>query len=163
MSDSGLIRISVLVLTGLLAGCGFRLQGVGAFPDSMAQTHIAAADTYTEFYRGLRDALEQGGVEVVGSVVAADTVIRIEEDRTGQRVLTVSGRNVPTEFDVFYTVTYSVWVDGAEALPSRTLIKRQDYTYDATQVLGKNREEQVLREAVAAELVRQVTQQLARL
>ena len=53
-------------------------------------------------------------------------------------------------------MTYSVWVDGAERLPSRTLIKRQDYTFDSTQVLGKNREEQLLREGIAKDLVRQV-------
>ncbi len=164
MSEFSLFRgLSTLLLAAVLGACGFRLQGVDAYPASMAQTYIETADTYTPFYRGLRDRLERGGIKVVESVVAADTVIRILEDRTGQRVLTVSGRNVPTEYDVYYTVTYSVWVEGEEVLPARTLVKRQDYTYDATLVLGKNREEQTLREAIAADLVRQVSQQLSRL
>jgi len=48
-------------------------------------------------------------------------------------------------------------------LPSRTLIKRQDYTYDVTEVLGKKREENNLRQAIAMDLVRQVSVQLSRL
>jgi len=127
-----------------LAGCGFRLQGTSVYPPSMAATYIAAEDRYSEFYRGLKASLQQGGVEVVNSVTAAETVIRIEEDRTGQEVLTVSARNVPTEYDVYYSIRYSVWRDGEEILAPRSLVKRQDYTYDATTVLGKNREEQML-------------------
>lgn len=157
-------RLAVLLLVAATLGaCGFRLQGTNAYPPSMATTYISTEDRYSEFYRGLRASLEQGGVTVVASPGAAATVIRIEEDRTGQEVLTVSARNVPTEYDVYYAIRYSVWRDGEEVLPARTLVQRQDYTYDATTVLGKNREEQMLRDAIAAELVRQVSLQLARL
>jgi len=162
--SDGIRRVLMLSAIGAaVAACGFRLQGVVTYPEFMATTYIEASDRYTPFYRGLEESLERGGVEIVDSVVAAGAVIRIEEDRTGQKVLTVSGRNVPTEYDVYYSVSYSVWHDGAEVAPSTTLVKRQDYTYDATLVLGKNREEQELREAIAAELVRRVSQRLARL
>jgi len=158
-------RATLLLAVAALAlsGCGFRMQGATSFPEVLATSHVAAADRYTEFYRGLRAELEQGDVEVVESVVAASAVIRIEQDTTGQTVLTVSGRNVPTEYEVFYTVRYSVWIDGREVLPPRTLTALQDYTYDATLVLGKRREEETIRAALAAELVRQVAQQLSRL
>jgi outer membrane lipopolysaccharide assembly protein LptE/RlpB len=39
----------------------------------------------------------------------------------------------------------------------------RDYTYDSTLVLGKAREEQMLREAIVADLVRIVMKQLATL
>lgn len=165
MSWSDRRRLVLLLLLAALplSGCGFRLQGAVAYPDFMATTYIDTSDRYTAFYRGLSESLERGGVTLVDSTVAAGALIRIEEDRTGQKVLTVSARNVPTEYDVFYSVTYSVWQDGVQVLPSRTLVKRQDYTYDSTLVLGKSREEQELREAIAAELVRRVSLQLARL
>ncbi len=163
LSDKAFKSVLLLMTAALLSSCGFRLQGVVSYPDALATTHIITTDRYTEFYRGLRESLQQGGVEVVDSVVAAGAVIRIEDDRSGQTVLTVSGRNVPTEYDVYYSVRYSVRVDGVEVLPARTLVKRQDYTYDSTKVLGKQREEQMLREAIARELVRQVSQQLSRL
>jgi len=143
-----------------VTSCGFRLQGSEYFPETLETTYIETADRYSLFYRELISELEQGGVSVVDSSVAASAVIRIESDQAGQRVLSVSGRNVPTEYDVFYNVVYSVWVDGEETLPSTALSLNQAYTYDATQVLGKNREAQVISKSLAQNLVRQVSQQL---
>lgn len=157
------LRLAALIAVSLLAACGFRLQGAGGYPASMASTYIDAQDHYTLFYRDLRVALEHGGVTLVASSVAADTIVRIERDYTGQKVLTVSARNVPTEYDVFYTVSYSVWMGGKEIKPSHTLTLTQDYTYDETRVLGKKREEEALREAIVTDLVRQVSYELSRL
>ena len=163
LSERVLLRAALLLAAATLAGCGFRLQGVGIYPESMANTYIAADNQYTYFYQDLSKALEDGGVRLVSSPLDADTVIRIERDITGRKVLTVNTRNVPTEYDVYYTVEYSVWSDGIEVLPSHRLTLSQDYTYDATLVLGKNREEDTLREAIAQDLVRQVSQELSRL
>ena len=157
------VRPVVIVLALLLSSCGFSLQGAEGYPESMASAYIDTKDRYTIFYRELSRSLRLGGVDLVDSAVAASAVIRIEEDQSGQRVLTVSGRNVPTEYDVFYLVQYSVWVDGQEKLSSHSVSQSRDYTYDETQVLGKSREEQVIREAIAKDLVRQVSQELARL
>ncbi|MCP4002430.1 MAG: hypothetical protein GY727_16130 [Gammaproteobacteria bacterium] len=156
-------RFAILLLASLLAACGFRLQGTDEYPASMASTYIDAEDHYTFFYRDLRVALEQGGVRLAGSPIDADAVIRIERDESGQKVLTISVRNVPTEYDVFYTVRYSVWINGVEVLPSRTLSLNQDYTYDETQTLGKNREAEGIRKAISADIVRQVGRELLRL
>lgn len=158
-----LLGLAFIFSACVLSACGFQLQGSAGYPDSLATIYIDAPDRYSEFYRGLGDELRQHGSELVGSVVAASAVIRIENDESGQNVLTVSGRNVPTEYDVFYTVRYSVSLDGEEVLAARTLTLRQDYTYDATLVLGKKREEQEIRQALARGLVRQVSQQLSRL
>jgi outer membrane lipopolysaccharide assembly protein LptE/RlpB len=129
----------------------------------LARTYIQSPDRYTTFYRQLSASLEQGGVEIVSSPGDATAVVKVENDQTGQKVLTVSGRNVPAEYDVYYTVTYSVWASGKPLLESRTLSVRQDYTYDETRVLGKNREQEIIRETIVQDLVRQVNQELSRL
>ena len=161
--QANVLRLAILLLASLLTACGFRLQGTDEYPATMATTYIDAEDHYTLFYRDLRVALEQGGVRLTESPIDAGAVIRIEQDKTGQKVLTISVRNVPTEYDVFYIVKYSVWIDGVEILPSRTLILNQDYTYDETLVLGKNREAEEIRKVISADLVRQVSHELSRL
>jgi outer membrane lipopolysaccharide assembly protein LptE/RlpB len=158
-----LIRVAVLVLAALLVACGFRLQGSDIYPDSMANTFIDTDDRYTPFYRDLSITLEQGGVNLTGSPIDADTVIRLERDETGQRVLTVSSRNVPTEYDVYYRVQYSVMIAGEEVVSSRGLSRNQDYTYDPAVLLGKNREADEIRDAISRDLVRQVSYELSRL
>jgi outer membrane lipopolysaccharide assembly protein LptE/RlpB len=160
---SGILRVSALLAVSLLVACGFRLQGTDRYPEGMASIYIDAEDHYTPFYRSLRIYLEQGGVTIAPSPINADAIIRVERDITGQKVLTISTRNVPTEYDVFYTVSYSVWIGGEEVVSSHTLTLSQDYTYDETLVLGKNREADTIREAITADLVRQVSHELSRL
>ena len=154
-------NLCILLGAMLLGACGFRIQGTGEFPETLATTYIDTNDRYTVFYRKLRTELEQGGVQVVESPVHSDAVIRIREDESGQTVLTVSARNVPTEYNVFYRVSYSVDANAEEVLPLQSLDLAQAYTYNANTVLGKNRERDAIQESLAENLVRQVSQQLS--
>jgi LPS-assembly lipoprotein len=156
-------RYLLLICLFGLAACGFRLQGSNEYPAGMANTFIDAKDTYTPFYRDLSIALEQGGVNLKKSPLDAEAVVRIERDETGQRVLTVSSRNVPEEYDVYYRISYSVFLDGKQVVSSRSLTREEDYTFDSTEKLGKDREAEEFRAAISKDLVRQVTYELSQL
>jgi LPS-assembly lipoprotein len=145
----------------LLTACGFRMQGAEKFPEILANTYVETGDPFTLFYRQLRAELEQGDVQLTSSSVDASAVIRIESDQSGERILTVSALNAPTEYEVFYKISYSVWKDGVEILPQQSLSLFQAYTYDPAIVLGKAREGEGIREALAQRLTRQVSRQLA--
>lgn len=147
----------------LVAGCGFQLQGQTPLPESFTVTHIDAPDRYTLFYQDLARSLKSSGIEVVDSSARADSIIRILEDETGQRVLSVNERNVPAEYLVFYTVTWSVSASGQEVMPPQTLTLTRNYTYDETLVLGKAREEVTLQRALSEDLVNLVRRRLASL
>lgn len=147
----------------LLAGCGFQLQGALEVTDELQQTYISTEDEYSEFYRELRRQLEGNGIEVVDSSVDATATLTVHVDDTGQRVLSVSARNVPTEYEVFYSIEYSVTSGETTMQPRQFITMTRDYTYDSTLVLGKAEEEQLLREAIAADLVRVVLKQLGSL
>ena len=129
----------------------------------MQRTYIQTADSHSPFYRELRTRLQANDVQLVDSASAATATLTVLLDDTGQRVLSVSARNVPTEYEVYYTVRYTI-DDGEKSLmePS-TLTLTRDYTYDSTLVLGKAREEELLRDAIAKDLVRIVMKQLATL
>ena len=140
-------------LVAAMPACGFQARGTATFPAEFATTYIETADRYSPFYRELVGALRSSRLEVVDSPRDAQTVIRIEQDETGRRVQSVSQRNVPREFEVFYRVRYSVERNGVEVLETQTLTRNRDYTYDETLVLGKALEEETLRRALAADLV----------
>lgn len=145
----------------LLAACGFQMRGATSVPTEMARTYIAAEDQRSLFYRRLRDSLRSVGVNVVESPSEATATFSIMSDIPGQRVLSVSARNVPREFEVFYTVFYSVQTESATLLEPRSQTLTRDYTWDETKVLGKEKEEQLLREAIVADLIRIVLIQLS--
>lgn len=129
----------------------------------MSRTYISADDRYSQFYRKLRDELRNAGVQLVDSPAQSSAVFSILADETDQRVLSVSARNVPREYEVFYTIYYSVESGENTIIPPQTLTRTKDYTYDETLVLGKAREEEMLREAIVDDLVQVVLKQLSSL
>jgi len=152
---------AAVVLGVLPAACGFHLRGDVGYPPAMAVTYIDTADRFTPFYRKLRTTLRQGGVRVTSNPADAQAVLRIHHDESGQRVLSVSARNTPVEFDVFYLVRYSLEIGGSEALATQQLVLTREYTYDETLVLGKGAESDVIRQALASDLVGLVTRRLS--
>ncbi len=147
----------------LAAGCGFQLQGAPSVPQAMERTYIAGDDSYSLFYRKLRAGLREAGVEVVDTPGEATATFSISLDETDQRVLSVSARNVPTEYEVYYTIEYAVDNGGGSLLPPQSLTITRNYTYDSTLVLGKAREEELLRDAIVDDLVRIVLKRISTL
>jgi LPS-assembly lipoprotein len=152
-----------LVLLTLLAGCGFQLQGAYTTPPAMERTYIATSDRHSLFYRDFRASLIGAGVDVVDSLADATATFTISFDDTEQRVLSVSARNVPTEYEVYYTVEYALDTADTNLLEAQVLTLTRDYTYDSTLVLGKAHEEKLLRDAIVDDLVRIVLKQISTL
>jgi len=143
-----------------LAGCGFHLQGAGTLPSSMMRTFVDTDDPHSEFTVSVTDVLRQRGAEVLSAPEADAAVLDITSDETGQRVLSVSSRNIPREYEVYYTITFSLNVGTESLIQRESLVATRAYTYDETQVLAKEAEEQILREALADELARRVLQRI---
>ena len=129
----------------------------------MERTYIASDDHYSAFFREFKSRLRSAGVVLSDSPIDATATFSISFDQTSQRVLSVSTRNVPTEYEVFYTITYSLYSGPNVLLPPQTLTLTGNYTYDSTLVLGKAREGELLRDAIVQDLVRVVLKQISTL
>jgi LPS-assembly lipoprotein len=143
-----------------LGGCGFHLAGSGRLPTSMQTTYLESTEPRSEFHSSISEALRRRGLEVVDSRAEAGARLIISEDSTGQRVLSVTARNIPREYEVYYTITFALEADGESLIEPEVLIARRSYTYDETEVLGKEREETILRQALAEDLARQVVRRI---
>jgi LPS-assembly lipoprotein len=146
-----------------LSACGFHLQEAFTTPVEMQRTYIAESDRYSLFLREFKARLRVAGVELSDSAADATATFTISFDDTSQRVLSVSARNVPTEYEVYYTLTYSLDAGTTNLMPQQTLTLTRDYTYDSTLVLGKAREEELLRDAIVQDLVHIVMKQISTL
>lgn len=144
-----------------LAGCGFQLEGAGTLPAATAVTFVDTVNTHTELYGSLADALRARGVEVARSPQDAGAILRILNDSSGQRMLSVSARNIPREYEVFYSVTFSFDAEGKSLISAESLTATRSYTYNETLVLGKSSEEAVLRQSLADDLARQILRRIA--
>lgn len=156
-----LFRNAIFLAILILSGCGFQLRGAATLPPEMEKTYIEATDRHSLFYRGIRDGLRNAGVSVVDSAKDATAIFSVRGDETGQRVLSVSARNVPREFEVYYTVYYNVETTNRVILAEQQQTLTRDYIWDETLVLGKEKEEQLLRDAIVNDLVRVILIQLS--
>jgi len=150
-----------VVAMAMLSGCGFRLQGSGEVPESMQNIYVQANDRYSLFYRALTRRLQEQGATLATDPATADAVLYVLEESLGQRVSAVSIRNTPLEYEVFYTVNYSVTTGGKELLKPTRITAKNRYEYDDTKVLGKDAEKNMLANSQAEDIARQVLLQLS--
>jgi len=156
-----LYRYLTLPLLAVLGACGFQLQGTLTTPEEMQRTYIETDNRHSLFYRELRREFLAAGVEIVDVESDATATFTIYYDDTDQRVLSVSARNVPTEYEVYYSIRYGLMSGEVPLLDVQDLTLTRDYTYDATLVLGKAREQELMREAITRDLVRIVLKQIS--
>lgn len=154
--------LPLVLATLLLQGCGFHLQGNNQLPRSLASARILTRDTQTDFYSALRASLLSSGARLDGPLEGAATIHIIDDDST-EKVLTVSARNIPTAFLLSYRVQLSVEYRGREILPPETHTVTREFSFDESAVLAKERERDVLQQALADDLVALIMRRLATL
>ena len=147
----------------LMSGCGFQLRGQAPLPATLAMPYLDSGDRYTPLYAALESRLRAAGARLATDPATASAVIHLRKDETGRELLSVSARNTPGEFEVYYTVEYSVSAGGGDILALQKVTLTRDFSYDETAVLAKEHEEQSLRAALADELAGLMLRRLAAL
>jgi LPS-assembly lipoprotein len=147
----------------LAAGCGFHLQGRQPLPTQFAYTYVDTKDEQTDFVQDLRKALIASSVNVIPTEGSAGAVITVHEDELTEKILSVSARNIPTEYELTYRVRFSVMSEGRTLIDKEEISATRDISFNEAQLLAKEREQEILREALARDLVALVMRRLAAL
>jgi len=138
---------------GLLGACGFRLAGSEPLPAAMARPYLSFTDPYTDFAREFARQLRTAGARLQAAPDrGATATVDVSRDSVEQRVLSVSARNIPTEYLLIYTVTYSVQGAKGQLLAPQTISLTQDYSFSEQALLAKEHEANMLRRELAREL-----------
>ncbi|MDQ2640690.1 MAG: LPS assembly lipoprotein LptE [Pseudomonadota bacterium] len=157
-------RLLLPVLAGAwLAGCGFQLQGRQHLSPRLATVQVEAADRHSDFTRALRRSLTASGAKLVDSAGADGATVRIVRDRVVENVLSVDARNIPTDYELTYEVEVEVRAGGKELMAAEPFLLSRIYSYDERRQQPKQRERDVLREALARDMASVVLRRLASL
>ena len=144
-----------LATVGVLAvsACGFRLAGSEPLPGVLARPYLSLKDPYTDFSREFERQLKSAGA--TRQYVRADSTASIEvtKDLVEQRTLSVTSQNIPTEYELVYTVTFSVRGSDKQLLAPQTISLAKDYSFAENALLAKENEADVLRQQMARDLV----------
>ena len=157
------LRTALVVLTLALAGCGYQLQGRVAPAPDMVPVFVEIPDRNTDLARELERALKVSKVPTTAALSDARAVLQIVQDRSGRKVESISARNRPQEYRVFYSATYRVVVGDEVILAPQNVTRTRIYTYDELEVLAKADEEPLLRQALAREIAGVIARRMASL
>lgn len=158
------LRLGVtLVALASLAGCGFRLQGRVPLSSALTITHVAADDVQSDFVQELRRALLASGVRLSPARADATAVIEVQRDDLIERIISISARNIPREYELTYTVRIRVLRGEREVLAPEEISLSRDFSFDERALLAKEREKESLRAALARDLVGIVMRRLSSL
>jgi LPS-assembly lipoprotein len=149
----------------LLASCGFHLQGRQPLPATFQYTYIDTKDEQTDFVQDLRKALIATNVNVLRTKGSSGATISVHADELTERILSVSARNIPTEYELTYKVEFSVTTGtgGKSLIDHEEISATREISFEESQLLAKEREQEILREALARDLVALVMRRLAAL
>ena len=157
-------RARFALLAALLtSACGFRLAGSDPLPGILARPYLSVKDPYTDFAREFEHRLKGAGALVQDVRDKSTATIRVTTDVILQRTLAVSARNIPTEYELTYTVRFSVEGPDKQLLAPQTLELSMDYSFQENELLAKEHEATILRAQMARDLVAIAMRRLASL
>lgn len=151
----------LLVLT-LAGGCGFHLKAAARLSPGYQNLYLDARDPHSDLKGALVSALTESGA-TLRPLRGEGAVLEISRDDSGRRVMSVSVRNVPTEYEVYYNVTYRVTAEGKDVVPPTELSGSRVISYAESAQLAKEQEEAIIREALARDLAERIVQRLSAL
>src|SRR5208337_3430170 len=107
-SASGAAAPAAAMLSIALCACGFRLAGSEPLPPVLAKPYLSVKDPYTDFAREFERQLKSSGAQLQSLRQDSTATIEVTKDLVEQRTLAVSSRNIPTDYELTYTVTFTV-------------------------------------------------------
>jgi LPS-assembly lipoprotein len=153
-----LLPVLALSLT-LLAGCGFQLRGAYALPyDSL----FLAMPDYSELGAGLKRAIRaSGSTQIAARPEEAQASFVPTLDAREKDILSLSGTGRVREIRLRYRYAYRVVdVQGRDLIPPGQIELTRDMTYDDSNVLSKEQEENLLWRDMQNDMVQQLMRRL---
>ena len=148
------IRFFLPVLCCAISACGFQPRGSSALPLEMALTYINSGKPYASLVDDFSAALRVHGGRVTRDLSEATAVLNIISDRVDRRLLSINTGGKVLEYEVRQTIRFSVAThDNLPLLAEQEVSLGKSYLYTSTDVLGKEREDRVLRQTLQRNLV----------
>jgi LPS-assembly lipoprotein len=153
------LLIAAVLIT--LAGCGFALRGETNLPAALQRASLEVADPYSPLARDLEAALKRSGFDKAAPNSAGVGRIAIPVNEARTEVLTVGESARVQEYVVRYRIELEASAADGRVLLARTpIVLEREFSFDETQALGAQSEQDLIRKELQREMVQQVLRRL---
>jgi len=151
-----------LILAAALAGCGFHLRGAGSSKLPYQTMYIALPETAEVNVWLQRYIRASGSTQIVDEAAAADAIFQQLTNNRQKSILSVNTLGRVREYRLQLSYTFRVVNQKGQVLvaPNEVTLTR-DVTYDDSNILAKNQEEDLLWRDMTNDLVNQIMRRLS--
>ena len=153
------LRLLVAATALMLAGCGFHLRGAATFAfESVYLNSVGSPSFNNEMRRALTGA---SSASVSDTAAAAQVVLEIPVIQDDKEVLSLSSAGAVREFQLIKRVSFRLHdKEGADWMPAGEIVIRRSYTFNETQALARDLEEQRLQRDMQTDAIQQILRRL---
>ena len=154
------MKLSASVLACLLlAACGFQLRGTASLPFETIYVPNATSGIALDLKRNIRSGT---GTRVLDEAKGAEAQLQFSEESRQKEILSLTVAGRVSEYRLIYRVRFRISdAQGGDFLPPSSVTLTRDMTYDDSQVLAKEGEEQLLFRDMQLDMVQQIMRRIA--
>ncbi len=151
--------LASLVLA-VLAGCGFQLRGTATLPfETLYMPPSSSPGIALDLRRNITSGTRTA---VIDDPKKAEAVLEVSLEQREKVILSLSGTGRVREFQLRYRVGFRVHDGkGGEFVPASTIVLTRDVTFNDSDVLAKESEEQLLYRDMQSDMVQQIMRRLS--
>jgi LPS-assembly lipoprotein len=153
------MRILAVLLCLALAACGFQLRGTADVPFQTIYVPSGTGGIGLELKRNIQAGTS---AKVLDDAKQAEAVLEITQEAREKEILSLTGTGRVREFQLRYRVAFRVHDGkGREFVPVSTVVLVRDISFNDSDVLAKESEEQLLFRDMQNDMVQQIMRRLA--
>jgi LPS-assembly lipoprotein len=153
------VRALALLLAFLLAGCGFQLRGTANVPFQKVYVAGATGGIALDLKRQIQAGTP---ATVLDDPREADAILLFTQEIRDKEILSLTGTGRVREFRLNYRVGFRLHDGkGSDYLPQNTIVLSRDVTFNDSEILAKEAEEQLLFRDMQADMVQQIMRRIA--
>jgi LPS-assembly lipoprotein len=151
----------VLMLSLLLAACGFHLRGQNAFTLPFQKLYVKSDNDYAPFISELKYAFQANRVQITDTPEQAQLTLQIVSEAADKQILSLSGAGQVLQYTLQYRISLRAYDQKQQEWIAPQEIKlRRDYSYDNSKVIAMMQEEAQLYQNMRSDAVQQVLRRL---
>jgi LPS-assembly lipoprotein len=153
--------LTLLVASAALfvTGCGFHLRGAATFAFESVYVNSSGSPGFNNELR--RALIGAGSATLTDTVATAQVVLAIPGIQDDKEVLSLSSAGSVREFQLIKRVSFRLHDnEGADWMPAGEIVIRRSYTFNETQALARDLEEQRLQRDMQTDAIQQIVRRL---
>ncbi len=152
--------LAILALALATSACGFHLRGQASLP--FETLYIAIPEVSPVGIELKRNIIAGTRTKLVNDAAQAQAVLQIISEERGKSILSLDSSGRVREFQLRYRLVFRVHdAKGRDYIPQSDIRLTRDVSFNDTQVLSKEVEEQLLFRDMQSDMVQQILHRLA--